>query len=282
MREKEKNDTSNQHFQVFTREQLLHLSLESLFKECPASLATVRFIENLVQPHLSLWEAFFTAAQSAEPEVKAFVPLQHLLANAVHVAVLYGEHIAWKSPDKWSYLFEVLDENNKDARNWIIAHPPANKTQIQQTEGVLKISLPPSYVQLLRQTNGLGLTLNETQFLCGVGNARADWDNEAVFRSGAFPGDSYHELASYWFQWQDVLAYERQRDRETGITTFRSDEAACVPFAYTIDDWCFDRSHQESNGEYPILFWDHELREATYAYPDFEAWFLDIIVQRRL
>jgi hypothetical protein len=69
--------------------------------------------------------------QSVEPEVKAFVPLKHLLENAAHVAILYGEHVAWKSPDKWSYLFEVLDEDDRNARNWIIAHPPATREHIQ-------------------------------------------------------------------------------------------------------------------------------------------------------
>ncbi|GHO74319.1 hypothetical protein KSD_20900 [Ktedonobacter sp. SOSP1-85] len=65
--------------------------------------------------------------------------------------------------------------------------------------------------------------------------------------------------STYWLQWQDTLAYEREVDRKSGLNTFLSDERTCVPFAYTNDDWCFDRSRQNSQGECPILFWSHEL-----------------------
>jgi hypothetical protein len=271
------------HFQVFTREQLLHDSLEILLRDIPTSPATISFLHSLSQPQMSLWESFFTSILSVHRSVqehKVFAPLRRLLNDATRVAVLFGEHVAWKSPDKWSYLFEVRDGSDRNVRHYVIAHPPATTEQIQQAEAVLRIQLPPKYVQFLQATNGLGIALDEVQFICGVGHARAKWDDVLAFQSGAPLRDEHHEIASYWLQWQDVLTYERQRDRETGINTFRSDERVCVPFAYTIDDWCFNRSQPNDEGEYPILFWDHELRQAYYEYPDFEAWFLDIVVHR--
>jgi hypothetical protein len=46
-----------------------------------------------------------------------------------------------------------------------------------------------------------------------------------------------------------------------------------VPFAQTFDAWCFDRTRTGEDGEYPVMLWDHELREAKEIYPDFVAWF---------
>lgn len=270
----------SQHFQVFTREQLFHASIDILLNGLDASPATILFFKNLSQPHVTPWKALITSVQSFYEGVIEFVPLKQLLENATHVAILYGEHFAWKSPDKWSYLFEVMHGDGGNARNYIIAHPPASKEQVRQAESVLKMPLAPSYVKLLHMTNGLGLALYETQFICGVGNGRAVWENKATFQLGAFHRDLYHEIASYWFQWHDTLAYERRTELDEGINTFRSDEQICVPFAYTVDDWCFDRSHQAKNGEYPILFWDHELREATHEYSDFEMWFQDIVINK--
>lgn len=272
----------SQHFQVFTREQFSSFSLEALISGILTSSATRKFLQGLLQPHTSFWDVLFAAAQTANKgfnEQSTFVPMRQLLNHAKQVAVLYGEHFAWKSPDKWSYLFEVLNGNES---NYIIVHPPATNEQIQQAEAVLGISLPPKYIQFLQLTNGLGIAIDEIQFVCGVGDARAVWDYEKTFQAGTFISDEYHEIASYWFRWQDVLAYERQRDRETGINTFLSDEKVCIPFAHVVDDWCFDRSHSNERGEYPILYWDHEFRETTNVYPDFEAWFLDIVLHRHI
>ena len=62
-------------------------------------------------------------------------------------------------------------------------------------------------------------------------------------------------------------------DREGGIDTFLSDETILVPFSMTFDAWCFDRTRPDEDGEYPVMLWDHELREAKERYPDFAAWF---------
>ncbi len=115
------------------------------------------------------------------------------------------------------------------------------------------------------------MALNEMECIYGVGNARAVWEDVQTFQPGVPFKHAFHEIGSYWLQWLNVLTYEGQRDRETGINTFLSHEQLYIPFAYTIDDWCFDRSHTNEQGEYPIVFWDHELREATYRYPDFTS-----------
>jgi len=82
-----------------------------------------------------------------------------------------------------------------------------------------------------------------------------------------------HEVAAAWREFAGTYAYERIMDRERGEDTFRSDETALIPFAYTYETWCFDRTRPDSAGEYPIVLWDHELRAATDRYPDFDSWF---------
>ena len=44
------------------------------------------------------------------------------------------------------------------------------------------MQLPPKYVQLLQATNGLGIALDEVQFICGTGSARARWDDVLAFQ----------------------------------------------------------------------------------------------------
>lgn len=278
-------DYRSHHFRVFTREQILSTPPEILTAELPASTAVLAFMQQLAQPQLSLREAFVTAVQSFDESMHPngiFAPLIELLDRAMHVAIMYGEHFVWKSPDQWSYLFMVENgvksADGSDASAFFVVHPPATRTHIQQAEAVIGVPFPPTYMQLLQMTNGLGLDLNELAFICGAGNARAAWDKAELFEAGNFLRDTYQEIASYWFAWQDVLAYERQRDRETGIDTFRSDERKYIPFAYTYDEWCFDRTNPDERGEYPVYFWDHELREATYKYPNFEAWFVDVAI----
>jgi len=267
-----------QHFQVFPRETFFHAPLDTLLHDLPIAPSTRTFVEQLADPEQSIWRAFFLSIQSVHKEMKeddVFAPLRLLLDRAVHVAVLYGEHRAWKSPDAWSYLFEIDDPIGSDSPRYFIAHAPATLEHIRQTEKVIGMKLPPQYVRFLTCTNGAGLALDELEYICGVGDARAAWDTVVNFDVFAIPRDSYHEMAWYWQEWQQVLAYERQRDDETGISTFRSDERSLVPFAYLADDWCFDRSQLSQEGESPVLFWDHEMREAKNAYPDFQAWFLD-------
>jgi hypothetical protein len=177
-------------------------------------------------------------------------------------------------------VFQVGGQLEKNTSDCFVAHAPATLEQIQQTEAVLGMRLPPGYRRLLVCTNGLGLSLDELSFICGAGNARAPWHEILSFQKLTFPRYEYHEVSTYWLQWQDVLEYERER--QTGITTFLSDERVCVPFAHTIDEWCFDRSQPDEQGEYPILFWDHELREATREDADFEAWFRGEVLNEQM
>jgi hypothetical protein len=273
-----------QNLQVLTRESLLHSSLETLINGLPISVPTLSFLQQLSHSQLSLWDALFISVLSVHGNLKekeAFPPLKQLIDRVTQVAVIYGEHFAWKSPDKWSYLFQVRDLFESNTYHYFLAHPPATVEQIHQAETVLGMHLPPTYVCLLKLTNGLGLYLDERSFICGVGDARATWDEVVNFQKLTYPRHVYHEITSNWLQWQDVLEYERERDRETRINTFLSNERVCVPFAYKSDDWCFDRSQQNEDGEYPILFRDHELREAIFKYPDFEVWFIDIVTNRR-
>ena len=70
-----------------------------------------------------------------------------------------------------------------------------------------------------------------------------------------------------------VYDYERIMDRERGEDSFHSDETILVPYAYTYEHWCFDRTRQNENRDYPVMFWDHETRGATERYRDFGDWF---------
>src|SRR5215468_9863782 len=73
---------------------------------------------------------------------------------------------------------------------------------------------------------------------------------------------------------RESTKYERIMDRERGEDTFLMDETTLVPFAYTSDEWCFDRTRQNENVDYPVMFWDHETRGATERYRDFGDWFV--------
>ncbi len=275
-------DYHSQNFHIFTREQILSTPLETLTAELPASVAVFAFMRQLSQPQSSVREAFVTSLQSLNEEIDVFVPLVDLLDDVVQVAIVYGEHFAWKSPDQWMYLFMMANGvesvNGSDPSPLFVAHPPATKAHIQQAEAVIEATFPPSYIQMLRMTNGLGLYLEEGAFICGAGEARANWSKTGLRQSGNYKHISYHEIAIYWFEWQDVLAYERQRDQQTGINTFLSNERKYIPFAYTYDEWCFDRTSPDERGEYPVYFWDHEMREATYRYPNFASWFVDVAI----
>ncbi|MDQ2907636.1 MAG: hypothetical protein M3Y81_29355, partial [Chloroflexota bacterium] len=90
---------------------------------------------------------------------------------------------------------------------------------------------------------------------------------------GLYQCDQHQEIAASWRSFQGVYDYERIRDWENGEHTFLSDETTLVPFGYTYETWCFDRNRPEPDGDYPIIFWDHETRQARDAYPDFSRWF---------
>ncbi len=263
-------------FLVFTREDLFAISLDDVIETKPISPSTVAFLRCLSRPTCTLWDAFFTGILTVHnnmPETAIFPPFRYLIDHTVQIAVLYGEHPAKKSPDRWSYLLGIRDEN-RNKNIYCIAHAPASSEHIREAETILEMKLPLTYTSFLQCTNGLELDLHGCYFVSGVGRARARLDEVLSSPNPAAESFTYHEIASYNLMWQSVLQYERQRDQETGINTFLSDERVCVPFASTYDDWCFDRSCAHENNEYPILFWDHESRQATWQYPDFETWFV--------
>lgn len=267
---------------VFAREDLAHISLENLIANTSASPSTQMFLRRLADPRVSLWDAFVQSIQCVQKNLQEddiFAPLKRLIEHATHLAVLYGEEDFWKSPDKWSYLVEIGGLWESSTPGYVLFHPPASLEHIKQAEVAIGLSLPPTFVRFLFCTNGLGIGTYESWYINGTGKARAFWSLLAEWNR-----PSYHEIASEWWCWQDLYAYERQRDQEEGIIDNCSDEQVSIPFAYGADAWCFDRSHCNKVGEYTIFYWDHELRrrEKDLEYPSFEAWFLDNIIRGEL
>jgi hypothetical protein len=41
----------------------------------------------------------------------------------------------------------------------------------------------------------------------------------------------------------------------------------------TYEHWCFDRTRQDENGDYPLMFWDHKTRGVTERYRNSSPWF---------
>lgn len=262
-------------FEVITREDLFRYPYAPASAKTSISEATHIFLQQLSRPDLTPWQALWFSVQSVHPTLQQRqIPgiLLECFQHISKVAVLYGDHFAWKSPDKWKYLFEMTNPFDATQVQYLVIHAPATLHELQQAEAVLGMTLPPSYKHLLMCSNGLGLGKNEISVVLGAGPARADWDAVLTFPPTETPHPNYHEICWCWLSWQEIYAYERQRDREEGVNSFLSDERVLVPFASTYDAWCFDRSQRLDNGEYTIVFWDHELREATYSAPDIDAW----------
>lgn len=198
-------------------------------------------------------------------------PLRSVVSRAEYAAVVWGHPLSWKSPQQWAYLLQIRAKSQDGEPAHILLHPPASRDDIEKAEAVLDMRLPPSYKRFLLVTNGLGFGADELTFVCGAGPARADW-NKVVLNLW-LECSHQHEICSCWREFQGVYAYERIMDREGGIDTFLSDETILVSFSRTFDDWCFDRTQPGPDGEYPVMLWDHELREAKETYLDFIAWF---------
>jgi hypothetical protein len=198
-------------------------------------------------------------------------PVRALLARAEYAAVVWGHPDHWQSPQQWGYLLQVRSRRVGRASEHILLHAPASPADIASAEAALRMRLPPSYQRFLALTNGLGIGTTELTYIGGAGPARAYW--EPVILNHWLECDHCHEIAAMWRQFQGVYDYERIRDWENGENSFLSDETALVPFAQTYDAWCFDRTRQRADGEYPVMFWDHETREASERYPDFPTWF---------
>jgi hypothetical protein len=276
------HDYEMQHFKLFTRDNILHTPINEQIQVVSVPHPVRDFMQQLSDPNQSIWSAFLHSVHSIHPDVSEkdiFSLLKGLLEQAVNVVILYGEHHLWKSPSRWSYLFQVRNPEDRTISTYLLAHPPATFQNIRQAENILRAKLPTMYVDFLKITNGLGLNAQESRFLCGIGDTRAIYE-KTTFSDKALSQPPYHEIASYWFQWQEVFVYERQRDVETGINTFQSDEKLYIPFAYTSDNWCFIRQEQSSLIENPIFFWDHEDRKATLVYQNLQEWFESIVVKK--
>jgi SMI1-KNR4 cell-wall len=270
------------NYLVLTRDNLEQISLENLLANIPASQSTQALLRQLSNSRVSLWNAFIYGIQCAHENLQEndlFTPLKTLFEHVTRLTVLHGEDVAWKSPDQWSYLVEIVGLWGRRTPGYFLLHPPALREHVQQAETVLGVPLPPSFVRFLTCTNGLGFYARELEYIGGAGIARAFWP---LLTQWGRP--SYHEVASDWWQWQDMYAYERQRDQEEGIIADHLDEQIAIPFARTADAWCFDRSKPDEMGEYPVFYWDHELcnRETDVEYPSFEAWFLDGVIGGKL
>lgn len=199
-------------------------------------------------------------------------PLRSVVSRAEFAAVVWGHPLSWKSPQQWAYLLQIRAiRQDSEPSAHILLHPPASQDDIEKAETVLNLRLPPSYKRFLLVTNGLGFGANEWTFVCGAGPARADW-NKVVLNLW-LECSHHNEICACWREFQGVYADEREMDRESGIDTFLSDETILVPFSMTFDAWCFDRTRPGGDGEYPVMLWDHELREAKEMYPDFVTWF---------
>ena len=198
-------------------------------------------------------------------------PLRALTARAERAALMFGHPSHWTSPNQWSYLLHVRHTRQAGVYANVILHPPAESADLAQAEHVLAIKLPPSYRRFLLLTNGLGIGEREFSYVCGAGPQRANWN--VVMLNRWMECGTLHEIAAQWREFQGTYAYERIMDRERSEDTFASDETALIPFAHTYETWCFDRTRQDSAGEFPIVLWDHEMREATDRYTDFDEWF---------
>lgn len=227
------------------------------------------------------WHILVESAASVTPSIRdeldgvaepsALGPLRSLLARVDQAAVVFGHPLNWTSPDQWGYLLHVRHAQRADADEQVLLHPPASAQDLARVEHVLAMPLPRTYRRFLLLTNGLGLGERELSYVCGAGPQRSTWP--AVQLNQWMECAGQHEVAASWREFQGTYAYERIMDRERGEDTFGSDETALIPFASTYEQWCFDRRRPDSAGEYPIVLWDHELREAIARYPQFDAWF---------
>lgn len=264
-------------FRLFPLDQSFsEAALHSLAEEpSPAVIAFAR-LWNQAAP--DAWQTLVQSAASVNPGViedattpPLLEPVRALLARAEYAAAAWGHPDNWQSPLQWGYLLQIRSRHAGRAPEHILLHAPASPADIAAAEAALRMKLPPSYRRFLMLTNGLGIGIRELTYIAGAGPARADWN--PVVLNQWLECQPYHEIAAMWREFQGVYDYERIQDWEGGVNTFLSDETVLVPFAQTYDAWCFDRTRQRADGEYPVMFWDHETREASERYPDFLAWF---------
>jgi SMI1-KNR4 cell-wall len=260
-------------FEEADAETILHTMMGGDF---PPSMGT--FLNLWKQGSPDPWHILIQSAATLNPDVTEELTSAALLEpfHSLLTRVEYGAIGYWPSTDgypghRWGYLFQVGSPRVGEISEHIILHPPVSPEKIHAAEAVLRLALPPSYRRFLLITNGLGVGEREGVWVYGAGPELADWD--AVVLNKWLECERYGEIAAQWRGFQGVYDYEHIRDWENGEHTFCSDETILVPFGYTYEIWCFDRSRPGANGEYPVIFWDHETREASDAYRDFSSWF---------
>lgn len=124
--------------------------------------------------------------------------------------------------------------------------PVPTDSQIRDTEQKLGIKFPPSFLTYLQEANDVQLRYWETYW---VGDESLGWRNI-------------------------VAANEAERDTDAPLPSY------LVAFFNNGcgDQLCFDTRHRSSEGEYPIVFWDHELSvddnlaDLTVMADDFAEW----------
>lgn len=249
-----------------------------LLADAPPPPAVRAFADVWTQQRLDPWETFVRSAAVINPYILqedtlsgAVRQLRLLVERIEYAALAYGQSSEWTSPDQWAYLVQI--EHAEGESRHLLLRPPATEADIARAEHVLNITLPPSYKSLITYTNGVGLGPVEHHYICGAGPGRAQWKPVALNLWPECAGQ--HEIAALWREFQGTYAYERIQDRERGENTFLSDETALIPFAFTNGIWCFDWTQPDTTGELPVVFWDHETRQARAVYPDFAAWFAD-------
>lgn len=194
-----------------------------------------------------------------------------LLARTEYGAIVCWPPNQWYAFPRWGYLFQIASPRPGGTSEHIVLHAPASSEDIRAAEAALRLTLPPSYRRFLLLANGLDPRPDEISWIFGAGPQRANW--KAVILNQWFECEHQFEIASSWRAFQGTYDYERIRDWENAENTFLSDETILVPFAQTCETWCFDRTRPGTNGEYPVIFWDHETREARDSYDDFSSWF---------
>lgn len=251
-----------------------------LLAEAAPPPAVRAFADLWTQQLLAPWDVLARSAATVNPRILDAEPasgavgrLRSLMEQIEFVALTYGQTAQWSSPDQWAYLVQIGRAWGQGQPGHLLLHPPATDADVAKAEHALNLTLPPSYKDLLAYTNGIGLGPTEDRYIGGAGPSRARW--KPVVLNFWLECAGQHEIAALWREFQGMYAYERIQDRERGENTFLSDETALVPFAFTNGIWCFDWTQPDADGEYPVVFWDSEVRQARTIYPDFAAWFAD-------
>lgn len=236
------------------------------------------FADLAARREMDLWGALVESAASVHPYIHdelldgaALAPFRALLARTDHPAIIFNAASSWKELNRWGYLLTAGAPTPAGRSVLLVLRPPARAHDIRMVEHALALTLSPSYRRFIMLSNGLGVGARESPYVYGAGPQRANWN--AVLLNLWMDCRGHNEIAARWREFQGTYAYERIMDRERGVDTFLSDETALVPFAHTYEDWCFDRARPAAHGEYPIGLWDHEAREATDQYKDFDDWF---------